>query len=99
MGVDDRELVVVVLIRVGARRVRVALVLVVIHAGVLRAAVLALMSETERVADLLAYHVLLLGQVHRVGIIHLRNPLRDVAAAEPDLREAEPAIEAVGIVT
>src|SRR6266545_4883086 len=65
MGVDDPELVVVVLIRVRARRIRVALVLVVIHAGVLRAAVLALMSETERVADLLADHVLLLGQIHR----------------------------------
>src|SRR6266508_2098697 len=73
----------------------------VVHAGVdvPVVEVLVLVVEAEGVADLLAHHVLLLGRPHGVRVVHFCDALRDVAIRpDPDLRNAQPAVEAVGRV-
>src|SRR5215207_563181 len=64
---------------------------------------LVLMIEAQSVADLLAHHkvspggrVVLWGV--EIRIIHLGGALRDVLAANPDLRESQPSVVAVGAV-
>ncbi len=103
--VDAPELVVVALVGRRARRVGgvSARVGEVVHARVVQRAGRVLVVEPPRVADLLAHHVLLLvrvvvGRGVEVRVVHLDRPLSDVAAREPDARETEPAVGAVGVV-
>jgi len=101
MRVNGFELLVVVLIRVLVRR-RIARV---IHAGPERGIVevLVLVIEPERVTHLLAHYQLsprrrVVRCGIEIGVVHLDGTLRDVAAADPDLRDAQPAVIAVRAV-
>src|SRR5215218_2323709 len=77
----------------------------VVHAGpeIGVVEVLVLMVEAEGVADLLAhYHLSPRGRVVlrgvEVSIVDLGSALHDVAAANPDLSQAEPAVGAIRCV-
>ena len=99
--VDRHQLVVIMLvgILVCARVVRV------VHASLEVRVVegLVLVIEAECVADFLAHHqvspwggvVLGVPRVVEVRVVELNNTLRDVAATNPDLSQAEPAISTV----
>ena len=57
MGINDSQFIVVMRIWMGTLRVRVARIVVVVHACVKRDAGLVLVIETKSVTDLLAYHM------------------------------------------
>src|SRR3954452_20143214 len=89
----------------GALDIRVAGVVVVVHAGIERRAGRALVVEPERVPDLLAHHVLTLGRVvvligrarPEVVFVPLDRALDDVRRArlEPDGGDPEPAVVSI----
>ncbi len=102
MGIDGRQLGVVVAIRMSRGRVRRRCVVVVVHARVQRRPRRALVVEPECMPDLLTDHVLHLGRVvvlvaraAEVVVVVLDDALGYVRSGDPDLRQAQPARVAV----
>ena len=99
VGVDQLQLLVVVC--VGAWVIeRIG----VIHAGVQVRPRLVLVSQAPVVPDLLADHVLpvrlrvAVDGIRQVRVVHLGRALGDMAASDPNLGQAKPAVGAVGVV-
>lgn len=97
--VDAKEFVVVALIRMGAESAPGihAGIREIIHASIERGAISGLVVKTERVAYLLAQNMQLFVRivVERIVEIRIVDPdgaLRDVETAQPNLRDAEPAV-------
>src|SRR5690349_15342140 len=100
--IDRLELLEVVVVRMLVRR----RVVRVVHAGpeIRIVEILVLMIETPRVSDFLAHHELsplrcvVAECIRVVRVVQLHRGLRDVVTADPDLRDAEPAVLTVRIV-
>src|SRR5262245_47092787 len=107
MRIDGHELVVVVLVGTQVARIAAAAVGItrVVHTGaeIPVVEILVLMIEAEGVADFLTDNELPPGRSvvrgrGKVRVVHPDRALRDVAAAHPNLGDAEPSVVAVSTV-